>query len=70
VYQTKRPARRDTSTLLLVDSSGSTESWVSAQRRVLDVDQKDLLLVCIALADLGDPFAALAFSGESSQAVR
>jgi nitric oxide reductase NorD protein len=53
----------------LVDVSGSTDSWVSAHRRVIDVEKEALLLVSTALAAMGDPFAVLAFSGESAGSV-
>jgi len=69
LYQSERPARRDVAVLLLVDISGSTDGWVSAQRRVIDVEKEALLLVCIALADLQDPFAVFAFSGQGHDAV-
>ena len=55
---------------LLVDVSGSTDSWVSGESRVIDVEKEALLVVCAALEALGDPFAVLAFSGEGPEAVR
>jgi nitric oxide reductase NorD protein len=69
IYQSQRAARRDTAILLLVDVSGSTDGWVVAQRRVIDVEKEALLLVCCALAETKDPFSVLAFSGESARAV-
>jgi nitric oxide reductase NorD protein len=69
VYQTSRAARRDVAILLLVDASGSTDGWVAANRRVIDVEREALLLVCNALAVLGDPLCVLAFSGESARSV-
>ena len=70
LYQTIRPARRDVAIALLVDVSGSTDSWVSGESRVIDVEKEALLVVCAALEALGDPFAVLAFSGEGPEAVR
>ena len=49
--------------LLLIDVSGSTDGWVSSGRRVIDVEREALLLVCIALSALGEPYAVQAFSG-------
>ena len=70
LYQAVRPARRDVAISLLVDISGSTDSWVSGESRVIDVEKEALLVVCAALEALGDPFSILAFSGEGPEAVR
>jgi len=70
LYQAIRPARRDVAIALLVDVSGSTDSWVSGESRVIDVEKEALLVVCAALEALGDPFTILAFSGEGPEAVR
>lgn len=70
LYQAIRPARRDVAIALLVDISGSTDSWVSGESRVIDVEKEALLVVCAALEALGDPFTILAFSGEGPEAVR
>jgi nitric oxide reductase NorD protein len=64
VYQSTRLARRDMAITLLMDISGSTDSWISEQRRVIDVAREALLLVCHALQGLREPYSVLAFSGE------
>ncbi len=64
LYEDVRPARRELSILLLLDASGSTDSWVADTRRVIDVEKEALLLVCEALDALGDDYAIHAFSGE------
>jgi nitric oxide reductase NorD protein len=69
IYQTQRAARRDAAIMLVVDTSGSTDSWISEKRRVIDVEKEALILVCVALDELRDPFSVLAFSGESASAV-
>ncbi|WP_312930222.1 nitric oxide reductase activation protein NorD, partial [Stutzerimonas nitrititolerans] len=69
VYQCRRRAERDLAITLLIDVSGSTDGWVSAERRVIDVEREALLLVCIALDGLGEPYAVQAFSGEGPDAV-
>src|SRR5690606_10996485 len=69
LYQTMRPARRDMAIMLLIDVSGSTDGWIAANKRVIDVEREALLLVSIALQGLGSPYAALAFSGEGPQRV-
>jgi nitric oxide reductase NorD protein len=69
LYQSQGRHRRDMAILLLIDVSGSTDSWVCAHRRVIDVEREALLLVCIALAGLGEPYAVQAFSGQGPAAV-
>lgn len=69
IYQTERRARRDMAITLLVDVSGSTDGWIAADRRVIDVEREALLLVCIALEGMADPYSVLAFSGEGPHAV-
>ncbi len=69
LYRAQRRTRRDLAVLLLIDTSGSTDSWVSGGRRVIDVEREALLLVCIALAALGEPYAVQAFSGHGPQRV-
>ncbi|WP_350616465.1 VWA domain-containing protein [Pseudomonas sp. HY7a-MNA-CIBAN-0227] len=69
LYQTQRRGRRDMAIMLLIDVSGSTDSWLSNHRRVIDVEREALLLVCLALESLGEPYSVLAFSGEGPQRV-
>jgi nitric oxide reductase NorD protein len=69
LYQSERRSRRDMAIMLLVDVSGSTDGWIAADKRVIDVEREALLLVCIALEGMADPFSVLAFSGEGPQAV-
>ncbi|MDZ7780068.1 MAG: VWA domain-containing protein [Gemmatimonadota bacterium] len=69
LYEQILPARRDLSILLLVDVSGSTDSWVADTRRIIDVEKEALLLVCEALDALGDGYAVMGFSGEGPRGV-
>lgn len=69
LYETVRPVRRDIAVKLLVDISGSTDSWLTEQRRIIDVEKEAVLLVCEALDALGDRYAVSAFSGEGPQGV-
>jgi nitric oxide reductase NorD protein len=64
LYQTQRRVHRDLAITLLVDVSGSTDSWVAAHRRIIDVEREALLLVCVALEGLMQPYAVQAFSGD------
>ncbi len=69
LYQCTRTSRRELAVMLLIDVSGSTDGWVSQHRRVIDVEREALLLVCLALDTLGEPYSVLAFSGESAHGV-
>ena len=69
LYQTERRSRRDLAVMLLVDVSGSTDGWIAADQRVIDVEREALLLVCLALSGMADPYSVLSFSGEGPQAV-
>ena len=69
LYQTRRTAERDLAITLLIDISGSTDSWVSTNRRIIDVEREALLLVSIALDGMGEPWSIQAFSGEGPDAV-
>jgi nitric oxide reductase NorD protein len=69
LYETRRAARRNMAIALLIDASGSTDGWVSAGRRVIDVEREALLMVCIALEGLAEPWSVHAFSGEGPHGV-
>ncbi|HEY0940254.1 MAG TPA: VWA domain-containing protein [Steroidobacter sp.] len=64
LYRSTRNARREMAVLLLIDVSGSTDSWISTHRRTIDVEREALLLVCEALEGLRERYSVLAFSGE------
>jgi len=61
--------RRNAAITLLIDVSGSTDSWIGNGRRVIDVEREALLLVCVALDGLGEPFSVEAFSGQGPAGV-
>lgn len=69
LYQNRQRAARSLAISLLIDISGSTDSWISARRRIIDVEREALLLVSVALESLGEPWAIQAFSGEGPEAV-
>jgi nitric oxide reductase NorD protein len=69
LYQVQRHGRRNMAILLLVDVSGSTDGWIAPGRRVIDVEREALLLVCMALEGLAEPYSVIAFSGEGPQSV-
>lgn len=69
LYRVQRPESRDLAITLLIDISGSTDSWLTANKRIIDVEREALLLVCIALERLAAPYCIQAFSGEGPQGV-
>lgn len=69
LYVSYRQSRRNLAVLLLVDISGSTDGWVSTNKRVVDVEREALLLVAIALQGMGEPYGVQAFSGEGPHGV-
>lgn len=69
LYCSQQRTRRDMAILILIDISGSTDGWISNSRRVIDVEREALLLVCIALGAMGEPFAVQAFSGNGPAGV-
>src|SRR5690554_6253319 len=69
LYQTRRVKDRNIAITLLIDISGSTDSWISNNRRIIDVEREALLLVCIALESMGEAYSVQAFSGEGRHAV-
>jgi nitric oxide reductase NorD protein len=70
LYIAVRPARRGIAITLLIDISGSTDEWIDARRRVIDVEKIALLLASEALDALGDDYSILTFSGKGRGNVR
>jgi nitric oxide reductase NorD protein len=68
-YVEMRRARRELSVALLVDTSASTDAWVSGSQRIVDVEKDALLVVIEALAALGDRHAIYAFCGHGPEHV-
>ena len=69
-YVAERAARRSLAVAILIDVSGSTDSWLAGTRRVIDVEKEALLVVGEALEWLGDRHAIYAFSGEGPAGVQ
>jgi nitric oxide reductase NorD protein len=68
-YVAQRPLRRDLAVCLLLDVSASTDAWIDAHQRIIDVEKEALVVVGEAFDLLGDRAAILAFSGEGSEDV-
>lgn len=69
VYADLPPQRREVAVALLADASGSTDAWLHAGQRILDVEKDSLLVLSEALDALRARFAAFAFSGEGREHV-
>lgn len=69
MYQRVVAAKRDLSVMLLIDVSGSTDAWVSSNKRIIDVEREALLLVSLAMQAMSAPCAVMSFSGEGPQGV-
>jgi nitric oxide reductase NorD protein len=69
MYQRVVPAKRDLAVMLLIDVSGSTDAWVSSNKRIIDVEREALLLVSLAMQAMSAPYAVMSFSGEGPQGV-
>jgi nitric oxide reductase NorD protein len=64
LYLDARPARRGFAISLLVDISGSTETRVTPQFKIIDLERLALLLASEALDALGDLYSITAFTGK------
>ncbi|HEU4686518.1 MAG TPA: VWA domain-containing protein [Nitrospira sp.] len=69
LYVRREKKERDVAAAVLVDVSGSTSRQIESGRRVLDVEQESLVLLCEALEAVGDQYALYAYSGEGRDAV-
>jgi nitric oxide reductase NorD protein len=70
LYVDARPARRGLAIAFLADVSGSTETRVTEDLRIIDIEKIALLLAGEALDALGDCYAMYAFAGKSSANVK
>ncbi|HEV8495215.1 MAG TPA: VWA domain-containing protein [Gemmatimonadaceae bacterium] len=70
LYVDARPARRGLAIAFLTDVSGSTETRVSNDLRIVDIEKIALLLAGEALDALGDSYAMYAFAGKTSANVK
>jgi nitric oxide reductase NorD protein len=65
LYLDARPARRGLAISLLVDASGSTDTFVTDEWRIIDLERIALLLASEALDALGDLYAVHTFAGKT-----
>jgi nitric oxide reductase NorD protein len=69
LYLDARPARRGFAISLLVDVSGSTDTRVAGQLKIIDLERVALLLASEALDALGDLYSITAFTGKGPSKV-
>jgi nitric oxide reductase NorD protein len=69
IYEASRRMRRELAACVLLDASASTDSWVSGQKRVIDIEKEALLVVAEAFELIADHYALLSFSGEGADGV-
>jgi len=70
LYVDRRRRRRDLAVGLLIDTSASTDRWITARRRVIDLAREAALLFCECASALGDRHALYAFSGTGPDGVQ
>ena len=76
IYIEKNRKDRDFSTLFLLDMSASTDEWVEGkdkksgfctsrgeEKKVLDIEREALVVMAVALEEIGDEYAIFGFSG-------
>ncbi len=70
LYLRREHRQRDVAVAFLIDISGSTSRRLEGEdRRVIDVEKAGLVLLCEALAAVGDRYAMYGFSGKGRRQV-
>jgi cobalamin biosynthesis protein CobT len=64
IYVRREKREREVAAAFLVDLSGSTSRQVEQGRRIIDIEKQGLVLLCEALAAIGDQFAIYGYSGQ------
>jgi nitric oxide reductase NorD protein len=60
-------ARADVATLLLIDVGPASLEWVSSTQQLIDLQREAVLLACLALYSLGEPYSVWAFAADGPQ---
>jgi nitric oxide reductase NorD protein len=60
-------ARADVATLLLIDVGPASLEWVSSTHQLIDLQREAVLLACLALYSLGEPYSVWAFAADGPQ---
>ncbi|MCC2640342.1 MAG: protein of unknown function, contains von Willebrand factor [Nitrospira sp.] len=69
IYVRREKRERDVAAAFLVDLSGSTSRQVDEGRRIIDIEKQSLVLLCEAVAAIGDQFALYGYSGQGRHEV-
>jgi len=69
IYVRREKREREVAAAFLVDLSGSTSRQVEQGRRIIDIEKQGLVLLCEALAAIGDQFAVYGYSGQGRNQV-
>jgi nitric oxide reductase activation protein len=67
VYIKRDKTERDVTTAFVVDMSSSTDRKIDGRKRIIDVEEEALLLMCEALAAIRDEYAIYGFSGSGRE---
>jgi nitric oxide reductase NorD protein len=70
VFRSSKPAHRDLSALLLIDTSESTRDRLASGATILDVERLAVAVLSEAMDWLGDRFSLLAFASDGRDDVR
>jgi len=60
-------ARLNVATLLLIEVGTSSQEWISSTHQLLDLQREALLLACLGLYSLGEPYSVFAVASDGSQ---
>ncbi len=60
-------ARADTATLLLIEVGAASQEWVSSTHQLIDLQREAVLLACLALYSLGEPYSVFVCSSDGAQ---
>jgi len=66
IYVEKNRKDRDFSTLFLLDMSASTDEWIEGKgedKKIIDIEKEALVVMAVALEEIGDEYAIFGFSG-------
>jgi hypothetical protein len=70
LYTSRRREERDVATLFLLDMSASTdETAPGAAHRIIDIAKDALVIMAVALEEIGDLYAVYGFSGQGRDGV-
>jgi nitric oxide reductase NorD protein len=60
-------ARAHVASLLLIEIGATAQEWVSSTQQLLDLQREALLLACLGLYSLGEPYSVFAVASDGAQ---